>query len=133
MNDILLFIMEYCSDLYYLFGFRFVDSSYYEGDNSMVVLAKGNLQFVFTRDRGQMFLDIEGRIKMKRIFSFSIDLIRRLIDGSREFNAILDKENGDFVNRNIDRIIDLFSESKIETTKKELELIRRERMKIIFR
>ena len=56
MNDVLLFIMTYCKDMYYRHGFKFVDSGYCEGDNSYVTLRNADSDFMFIKDRGQLFL-----------------------------------------------------------------------------
>ncbi len=59
MDEILNFLLKYCSDLYKKYGFKFSDSEVTTqfGGNACLILENDNLKLSFIIDRGQLSLD----------------------------------------------------------------------------
>jgi len=132
MNELLLYIINYCSDLYYKFNFKFIYSSYYEGDNSSIVLSNESVSLMFLRDRGQLLLDFYINYKKENEDYFSIDLVRELITGERNCVSLLNNDNGGFIRNNIYKIVNLFKKENLEDTIKKLKKLEGERSKRLW-
>lgn len=132
MNEILIFIIKYCSELYYKYGFRFINSDYCEGDNSIIVLENGNVRFLFLRDRGQLMLEVSLSLNGKKSEQFSFELIRQYISGESELFTILDDNNGAFIRDNLEKIVNLLSENSVKTTILNLKKLEKRRSKLLF-
>jgi hypothetical protein len=137
MDVLLKLILDSCSFLYNEYGFRFVDSRASEsfGGDAYLTMARDDVEFCFSRDRGQIFLEISPSKKWKksRHDSYSFDLIRQLLTGEKEYHALMDKKNIGFLRANIDSIIDRFSDDKVSTTLVELKKLEHIRMKSMFK
>jgi len=133
MNEMLLFIIKYCSELYYKFGFKFVYSDCCEGDNSILVLESSTaVKFMFMMDRKQMTLEIACSIDRKKHEQYSFELVRKLITGESDYYTLLDDNNGAFLRDNLDRIVDMFMEKNIRNTTRYLKELEKKRAKLLF-
>ncbi len=131
MDEILEYLISYCSFLYERNRFRFVDSMVSDafGGDSLLVLASEELQLRFVRDRGQLFLDFRTARQKGDKGWYSIDLVRQLITGEREYHSLMNEENARFLKENLDTIEQLFSERNIKDTLSSLKELRRKRSK----
>jgi len=131
MDDILKFLIKYCSALYKEFGFCFTASEVSKsfGDAGLI-LTNNEVGAKFLRDRGDLFLDFQNRQDCKRWFS--LDVIKPAITGEHSFHGKLTDQNGVFLERNMKAIVDLFSNAKYETTRELLIKLEREKGKKMF-
>lgn len=99
MDEILLFIVKYCSALYNKLGFRFVKSEVTDsfGGNCYLILESEFMMLHFVKDRGQLFLDFESKLLGKKRELFSLDVVRQDITKEKELKSLLDEENGCFL------------------------------------
>ncbi len=131
MDEILEYLISYCSFLYDRNRFRFVDSMVSDafGGDSLLVLASEKLQLRFVRDRGQLFLDFRPAQQKSDKGWYSIDLVRQLITGESDYHSLMDEENAGFLKENLETIEQLFSERNVEDTLSRLKELRRKRSK----
>jgi hypothetical protein len=131
MDDILKFILAYCSFLYKDWGFKFIDSEVSKsfGGDSFLVLAINGLQVRFVRDRGQLFFDFKP--DNTKVW-YSIDLMRELINEEGEFHSLMDEENAIFLRDNFKKILNLFSSENLSETEKRLDELKVIRSKKLF-
>jgi hypothetical protein len=134
MNQILRFLITYCSFLYRPDGFRFVDSytaSSFGGD-AFVVLASDQLRLRFVRDRGQLFLDFQGSSQQDKNNWFSIDVVQQLVVGEEQDSAEITAQRVKFVEERIEEISSRFSGDQLEDTQVALKSLERARAKKLF-
>lgn len=134
MDEILIFLLKYCSDFYKKYGFKFSNSEVTPqfGGNAYLMLENDNLKIRFIIDRGQLMLEFFSKFDKKRDNWYSIDLVRQLISGEDEYYALLDDNNGQFIQKNLDKIIEMFRENVITQTIEKLNLLKKRRAKILF-
>lgn len=134
MDEILNFIMKYCRDLYMKYGFRFVDSEVSNSfNNALIILENEYLKLQFTRDRSQLFLWVHSSFDKKENNWYTFDLIRQLITGEKEYYSLLDDKNGQFIQKNVDRILALFKQDVVEDTLIKLGRLEKIRTKQLFK
>jgi len=133
MEEILRYLMKYCSFLYSPNQFRFVDSHSSESfGNALLVLEHEDLRVQFVRDRGQIFLDFQPTSKKSKRDWYSIDIVKQLVTGKIEPSAEMDSEKAEFLKNNLDKIEQLFSTANMESTIKKLRELERARAKRLF-
>lgn len=132
MDELLIFIMKFCSDLYYKFGFKFIDSDFYEGDNSMIVLGREDMKLMFIKERDKLFLQFCSKFNKKKEDWYSLDLVRQLITNEQKYFSLLDESNGNFIKNNLEKILALFSKKEIDDTLTKLKKSEKIRSKILF-
>lgn len=134
MNDILEFLMKYCSFLYETNRFKFADSlvSSSFGGDSVLVLTSDTLRLRFVRDRGQLFLDVQSVHQKNKKHWYSIDLIWRLITGQKQRSAELNKDYTVFLRDHLDEIERRFSANCLHETVEALGKFEQIRAKELF-
>lgn len=136
MNEILKFLMRYCSFLYEIKGFKFINSATSESfGNASLTLGSTFLNIRFIRDRGQLFTDFQSNLYGKKNAQswYSIDIVRQLISNEKKYYALMDSKNATFLRNHIDIIIDLFSRSKVKDTILKLKRLETIRAKTLFK
>src|ERR1700722_9258077 len=111
MTRILAFIVNYMGFLWSGARFRIVGSevSTSNGGDALLLVESSQLRLRFVSDRTQLLLDFQPSETVNPNEWFSIDLIRRIILGNREFSALLDESYVEFLQRNLDEIENRFS------------------------
>ena len=134
MNEILKFLMKYCSFLYETNRFKFVDSlvSSSFGGDSLLVLASDTLRLRFVRDRGQLFLDVQSAHQKDKKRWYSIDLVWRLITGEKRQSAELNEDYAAFLRDHLDEIERRFSAHSVKETAEALGKFEQIRAKDLF-
>ena len=134
MDEILEFLIKYCSEAYKKYVFKFTDSEVSSsfGGNAYIMLENDDLKLRFINDRGQLMLDFYSKFDKKRDNWYSIDLIRQLISGENKYYALLDENNGKFIQNNLREILVIFKKDAVEQTIAKLNLLRKKRAKEIF-
>jgi len=133
MEEILRYLMKYCSFLYSPNRFRFVDSGSSDSfGNAFLVLEHEELRLQFVKDRGQIFLDFQHTSKNHKDDWFSIDIVKQMVTGKIEPSAEMDSEKAEFLKTNLDRIEQLFFAANLEGTIKRLRELERARAKRLF-
>lgn len=128
MNEILRFLITYCSDLYNKHGFRFEDSEISSSfDNAYLKLGSETLEIVVILDRSQLFMDFRSRCEGSSQRAYSIDLVHQLLLGHDGGYSVLDEECGRFLQNNIGAILDRFRCSEACSTIRLLDDLRAER------
>lgn len=135
MNEILAFLIKYCSYLWAQGRYRFVDSGAAAsfGGDAYVTIESDSLRMRFVRDRGQIFLDFQECGAAPKDVWYSIDLVRRLLTGQRSESAELDEDYAQFLKDTLPEIERMFAdESNIFETKRQLQNLKRIRAKELF-
>jgi len=133
LDEVLYYILKYCSDFYKKYGFKFIDSGVATSfGNAFIILKNENIELRFIIDKDQMFLDFHSNFDKKKNNWYSFDLIRQLIGGENKYFSILDENNGIFIQENTVKIFGVFNKDTFEQTLKELDFLRRKRTKILF-
>jgi hypothetical protein len=128
MNEILKFLIKHCSFLYEKYGFRFIDSAISESSkDASVILGAPDVNIRFCMERGQLLVEFQSNhFGRKNVYSwYSIDVLRQLVTGEKECNALMDEENTNFLKDNIITILDLFSKQKVRDTISKLKQLER--------
>ena len=134
MNEILKFLMRYCSFLYEKYGFRFIDSAISESSSdAAIILGSPDMNIRFCTERGQLLVEFQSnRYGKKNVYSwYSIDVVRSLVTGEEGSNAVMDEENTNFFRDNVTTIISLFSKSNGKDTISKLKKLERIRAKAL--
>lgn len=132
MNELLQFIMNYCESLYTKYNFKFVDSDYCEGDNSYITLRNEDIDLMFLRDRSQLFLHVYSKYDPEKENYYSLDLVRQLLTGEKEYYSLLDENNGIFLHDNMLEILKLFKRNLINDTLLKLNVLQEKRTKKLW-
>lgn len=134
MAIILAFIVSYMDFLWSGARFRIVHSevSTSNGGDALLIVESARLRLRFVCDRRQLLLDLQPAFKAGVDEWFSIDLIRRLLMGTREESAILDESYAAFLKERVDEIGDRFSAENSPKTLLELRNLKRVRAKEMF-
>jgi hypothetical protein len=134
VNDLLGFLVRYCSFLWADARYRITDSEVTTsfGGDSWLTIASEALQMRFVRDRGQLFLEFREADARGKAAWYSIDLFRRLITGERQASAELDEGYATFLRQHLVEIESLFSEERLPETRKRLHDLMRLRSKELF-
>ena len=84
-------------------------------------------------DRGQILLSFSlGKDSFDETDSYSLDLLFRLVEGQRLESAILTKEKAKWLEENIEKIEQRFSQVSLSQTLKDLKKLRTLRAKEMF-
>ncbi len=133
MNEILEFLVKYCSFLYETNRFKFVDSLVSSSfGNALLVLASDTLRLRFVRDRSQLFLDFQSIQQKGKMHWHSIDVVRQLITGKKQQSAELTEDYAIFLRNHLDDIEQCFSKEKLTETVQALQKLKRVRAKELF-
>ena len=135
MNELLMYVMKHFSFLYYELGFRFVDSmstgkETYE--DALLILEQNDLRMRFIRDRGQLFLDFQGKYQPSAKEWFSIDIVQELITGERQDSSVLSAEKVEFVRKRLEAIEEAFSRKHQKKSIETMHKCEKVRAKRIF-
>lgn len=126
-------LVKYCSNIYKKYGFKFIDSGVSTSfGNSFIILKNDNLMLRFISDRGQLFLDFHSNFDKNKNNWYSIDLVRQLITGEKEYYSLLDEINGRFIKNNFEQILQIFDKDVINQTIEKLNFLRKKRAKKLF-
>jgi hypothetical protein len=114
--------------------FRITDSlvSTSNGGDALLFIESAALRMRFTRDRDQLFLEIQPLQAKNKNDWYSTDLLYRLLEGGPCRKALLDKETAQFVENNIKEIEKLFQPANLDDTVKKLKELKRIRAKELF-
>ncbi|TGK20283.1 hypothetical protein [Leptospira kmetyi] len=135
MEELLLFIIKYCKDLYRKYGFKFKDSLWSPsfGGDAYIILENEFLILRFVSDRAELFLEFQPKAKGFKKNWFSLAFVRKsLMKHELELYSKLDSNNGVFITTYLKDILDLFSESQLSETVKNLKLLEKERSERVF-
>lgn len=112
MNEILAFLIRYCSYLWAQGRYRFTDSGAAAsfGGDAYVTIESINLRMRFVRDRGQVFLDFQEIGASEKDAWYSIDLVRRLLTGERQDSAEMSEDHARFLQESLPDIERMFSD-----------------------
>lgn len=133
MDEILIFLVKYCSDIYKKHSFRFIDSGVSASfGNAFIILENDNLKLRLISDRGQLFLDFHSNIDKNKDNWYSIDLVRQLITGENDYYSLLDENNGLFIEKNLEGVLQLFDKDVASQTIERLNSARRKRAEVLF-
>jgi len=135
MKEILEFLMKHCSFLYEKYGFRFTDSAISESfDNAALTLSIRELTIRFLREKGKLYLDFQSNLYGKKNAQswYSMDIVRQLITGEKDYHSIMDAENASFLMNNIGVIIELFSQKNVKETIAKIKKLEGIRAKVLF-
>jgi len=114
------------------YGFRIVDRDAADPhDEGMVTIESPSVNIRLSDERGQIIVEFQSNYYGKKnVYSwYSIDIVRRLITGEPHCKGYLDEGNIIFLNENIERILDLFSESNVQNTILEFKKLEKLRLK----
>lgn len=133
MIRILEYLLRHCAFLLTSPTYRIVDSRVTEsfGGDAYLVLESSSLRMRFVCDRGQLFLDFQSRSHSSDAAWFSVDVVRRLLDGEQPVSAELDSDYAAFLEHEIAEIEACFSE-RLDETVAELRRLERVRAKELF-
>lgn len=133
MRAILSFITNHGLFLFEQYGFRFVDSLYSKsfGGDAYITLKSENLKIRLVYDRAQLFMDFCGNNSRKEHW-FSIDLIVQLLTEEIQQSSLLDERYANFIAKNMDAIIEAFSDANVEATQSSLNKLAKQRAKRLF-
>jgi hypothetical protein len=111
VNEILKHLVDYWSFLWSDGRYRITDSEVttHFGGDSLVVISSDQMRLRFVRDRGQLFLDFQPPWAGPKSDWYSVDLVRRLLDGQRQESAE-SKDHVEFVREHFAEIESLFSD-----------------------
>lgn len=135
MRNILEFIVRFCPFLCADAKYRNVDSevSNVFGGDVYLTIESEVLRMRFTRDRAQLFLDVQGARAEAGKKWFSIDLVKRLLTGERQRTAEFDKSYAIFLRNSIQEIELRFSGTdRYRETTTKLRAIERQRSRELF-
>jgi hypothetical protein len=98
MDEILRKLVEEYSFLYKEYGLKIVDSLYTEvfGGDSYVILSNNELQIRFTRDRGQLFIQIKN---INQIKWEPLHIIKNEFEGINHSTSFMNTENALFLKK----------------------------------
>ncbi|WP_141692831.1 hypothetical protein [Leifsonia xyli] len=101
--------------------------------DAVLFVESSTIRMRFTRDRGQLFLDLSPAVGDGRSDEwYSIDLVRRLFTGRPETSSVLDASYAEFVERRIEDIEQCFEAERWPATRTELKKIKVRRAKERF-
>ena len=134
MIDILKFILTFCYKIFEDYQFKFVDSSI---DDSLsrgawLLLESEEIQLYFSKENGELFLEIASKYDDRQDKWYFFNLIRNLITKESSDNEIMDYDNGKFIENNIDDILSLFKKENVKKTLKALDKLEKERGKRLW-
>ena len=134
MTRILAFIVNYMGFLWSGARFRIVGSevSTSNGGDALLLVESSQLRLRFVSDRTQLLLDFQPSETVNPNEWFSIDLIRRMILGNREFSAVLDESYVEFLQRNLDEIENRFSNENWPIPRSQLQALKKKRAEEMF-
>lgn len=134
MTRILAFIAAHMGFLWADARFRITGSvvGTSNGGDALLTVESDRLRLQFTCDRAQLLLDFQPAWTSSPGEWFSIDLIRRLLLGTRESSALLDESYAEFLHQHLDEIEDLFTEEKWADTRSRLKQLKVKRSKELF-
>ncbi|MFI6267211.1 hypothetical protein [Micromonospora sp. NPDC051006] len=133
MTQILAFIVTYMGFLWSDAHFKIVGSevTLVNGGDALLVLESPTVRLRFVRDRGQLFLDFQPAVEQGDEW-YSVDLVRRLLLGKREYSAVLDESYAQFLASHLREVEERFDESRWEMTRKDLKELKVRRAKEMF-
>ncbi len=134
MDEILKFILSYCSFLYQKYKFKFIDSEVSDSfGNAFLTLTSETISIRFIRERGQLVLDFQSNLLKKNYASwYSFEIVRQFITNEKEYYSIMNEDNAKFLENNFEKIKDIFSVSKVAETVKEFKKLEKKRAKKLF-
>ena len=100
--------------------------------NAVLVVESTNLRLRFTCDRSQLFLELQPTATELPREWYSIDLVRRLFSGDREFSSILDSTFAEFLRDNLGWVEIRFDSTNWPATRVEMRKLATRRSKELF-
>lgn len=134
MHPILSFIVAHLEFLWEGARFRISDSevTLHNGGDALVEIESLALRLRFTQEKGQLFLDLRPTTAENPKEWFSVDLVYRLVTGTRPASSLLDERYADFLENHLPRIEELFSEGEWQGTRASLRKLAKLRAKEMF-
>jgi hypothetical protein len=102
------------------------------GGDALLLVESDRLRLRFACDRTQLLLDIQPRGTSSPNEWFSIDLVRRLLLGTREVSAVLDESYAAFIRDHLEEIERRFSDGNWVETRSQLHALKVKRAKEMF-
>jgi hypothetical protein len=133
MTKILAFIAQHMGYLWVGARFQIVGSQPGSSKvNAILFVESSRLRLRFLSDRGQLFMDFGPVTGAGPNDWFSIDIVRRMLQGKPEKSAELDPSYAEFVRDNLDEIEARFSEENWPATRETLHKLELQRSKELF-
>jgi hypothetical protein len=134
MTKILAFIVSYMGFLWTGARFKIVGSevSTSNGGDALLLVESRHLRLRFVCDRTQLLLDFQPTGTSAPNEWFSVDLIRRMLLGTRETSAVLDASYAAFLWEHLDEIERRFSDENSAETRRQLKELKVKRAKEMF-
>jgi hypothetical protein len=134
MTRILWFIASYMGFLWTGAKFKIVGSvvGTSNGGDALLFVESSHLRLRFASDRTQLLLDFQPFTTSAPDEWFSIDLIRRMLLGTRELSAVLDESYAAFMREHLDEIESRFSDENWAQTHSQLRALKVKRAKEMF-
>jgi hypothetical protein len=102
------------------------------GTDAVLLVESDGLRLRFVSDRDQLFLDLQPVGSGDPRHWYSIDLLRRLLQGQHETSALLDRSYAEFLRENLDEIEARFSAERWPSTFEDLRRLEARRAKELF-
>ena len=134
MNQILRYLLDYCSFLYEPGRYRFVDSetSASFGGDAYLTLASDSVRIRFVRDRDRLLMEFQSVEEEGQFDWYSIDVVRQLVTGEPRRSARLDEDQAAFLREHLDDIEERFAPERLDETTTALKKLERTRAKELF-
>jgi hypothetical protein len=134
MTRILGFIVDYMGFLWSGARFKIIGSEIANsnGGDALLLVESDRLRMRFVSDRTQLFLEFQPIGTPVPNEWFSIDLIRRMILGTRETSALLDESYAEFFHQHLDEIEERFSSENWTEVHSQLKALKVKRAKELF-
>jgi len=113
--DEMKYVNKHFSLLFEKYGFH-ISSTYAPGDS--LTLESRDVNIRFSDERGEMIVEFQSNYFRKRddYSWYSIDIVRELITGETKCKGMMNKANLTFMQSNIEKILEQFSESNAKST-----------------
>ncbi len=134
MTKILAFIAQHMGYLWVGARFRIVGSEVTTSfaTNAVLFVDSDRLRLRFISDREQLFMDFQPVTGAGPNDWYSIDIVRRMLQGKPERSAELDPSYAEFLRDNLDEIEARFSEENWPATRETLHKLELQRSKELF-
>jgi hypothetical protein len=128
MLSLLEFLFRRCSRLFEPYSYRIKDSKVGRNpaEGSWILLESKDAEIFVSSERGEITWEMCSLYDSSKKNWFSFDLISALL-GRRVTSGIMDKNNSEFLSRNIDSVVRLFVKDKAPKTIAELNELKKAR------
>ncbi len=134
MTKILQFIAQHMGYLWVGARFQIAGSQVATsfGTDAVLFVDSSRLRLRFVSDRDQLSLDFRPVTGADPRHWYSIDIVRRMLQGKPETSSLLDRSYAEFLRDNLDEIEARFSEENWPSTRETLHKLELQRSKELF-